>query len=157
LINTNHPDNTAHGGVAIYVKSSLTYQPLLGFSQDLCQSCSIQIKLNYTFFTIAAIYSLPPKHNIITFKFTEFFNTIKNNFIVGGDFNVKHQSWGCRTGNPRGTTLHNFINLKKYKVLSPPAPTYWPSSLKKKNRKYLIFSSLNNPIHFIATQLISLI
>ncbi|KAL4096527.1 hypothetical protein QTP88_021466 [Uroleucon formosanum] len=36
------------------------------------------------------------------------------------------------SSNPRGTTLHNFINLKKYKVLAPPAPTYWPSSLKKK-------------------------
>lgn len=58
LINTNHPDNTAHGGVAIYyVKSSITYHPLPGFSQDFCQSCSIQIKLNYTCFTIAAIHS----------------------------------------------------------------------------------------------------
>lgn len=61
LINTNHPDNTAHGGVAIYVKSSITYQPLPGFSQDFCQSCSIQIKLNFTYFTIAAIYSPLPQ------------------------------------------------------------------------------------------------
>jgi len=60
LINTNHPDNTAHGGVAIYVKSSITYHSLPGFSQDFCQSCAIQIKLNFTYFTIAAIYSPPP-------------------------------------------------------------------------------------------------
>jgi exonuclease III len=63
LINTNHPDNTAHGGVAIYVKLSITYHPLPGFSQDFSQSCSIQIKLNHTCFTIAAIYS--PSPNII--------------------------------------------------------------------------------------------
>lgn len=156
LINTNHPDNTAHGGVAIYVKSSITYHPLPGFSQDFCQACSIQIKLNLTYFTIAAIYS-PPKHNITTSRYTEFFNTIKNNFIVGGDFNAKHQSWGCRTGNPRGTTLHNFINLKKYKVLAPPAPTYWPSSLKKKPDILDIFvTKLPNSLYNNTTNILDL-
>jgi len=61
----------------------------------------------------------PHKHNITTSKFTEFFNTIKNNFIVGGDFNAKHQSCGCRTGNPRGNTLHSFINQKKIQSTFP--------------------------------------
>jgi len=33
--------------------------------------------------------------------------------------------------NPRGVTLYNFTNLKKFKVLAPPDPTYWPSSSRK--------------------------
>ncbi|KAE9523286.1 hypothetical protein AGLY_016234 [Aphis glycines] len=66
LIHTNHPDNTAHGGVAIYI------------------NCFIR----------------SPKHNITFTKFSEYFNTIKNNFIIGGDYNAKHQAWGCRTNNP---------------------------------------------------------
>ncbi|KAF0717525.1 Reverse transcriptase domain-containing protein, partial [Aphis craccivora] len=45
-----------------------------------------------------------------------------------GDFNAKHQSWGCRVNNPRGVTLYNFTNLKRFKVQAPPDPTYWPSS-----------------------------
>jgi exonuclease III len=36
LINTNHPDNTAHGGVAIFIKSSLEFQELPSFRQTTC-------------------------------------------------------------------------------------------------------------------------
>jgi len=31
LINTNYPENTAHGGVSIFIKSSLEFQELLNF------------------------------------------------------------------------------------------------------------------------------
>lgn len=88
LIKTNHPDNTAHGGVAIFVKSTLAFHPLPNFSQDFLQSCAISLILKNTSLTIAAIYS-PPKHNVTNIQFTEYFNTIKNNFIIGGDYNAK--------------------------------------------------------------------
>jgi len=55
-----------------------------------------------------------------------------NNFIIGGDYNSKHQSWGCRVTNPRGNLLYSLANLNKCKILSPPEPTYWPISLRKK-------------------------
>jgi len=31
LLKTNHPDNTAHGGVAILIKSTIAFQPLPNF------------------------------------------------------------------------------------------------------------------------------
>lgn len=34
LIKTNHPDNTAHGGIAILVKSIILFQVLPNFCQD---------------------------------------------------------------------------------------------------------------------------
>jgi len=48
------------------------------------------------------------------------------------DFNAKHHAWGCRANNPRGIVLHNFININNCNILSPPKPTYWPSSIRKK-------------------------
>ncbi|KAL4121294.1 hypothetical protein QTP88_013837 [Uroleucon formosanum] len=65
-------------------------------------------------------------------QFNDYFSTINSNFIIGGDINAKHQSWGCRATNPRGNVLYNFTNAKKYSVLAPPGPTYWPSSIRKK-------------------------
>jgi len=73
LIHTNHPDNTAHGGVAIYIKSTIAFQILPSFAQDFIQSCAISIKLENNHFTIAALYA-PPKHNITFSKFSEYFN-----------------------------------------------------------------------------------
>ncbi|KAL4089046.1 hypothetical protein QTP88_024124 [Uroleucon formosanum] len=60
-----------------------------------------------------------------------YFNTINNNFIVGGDNNAKHLAWRCRVNNPRGIVHQNFISTKNYKILAPPGPTYWPSSARK--------------------------
>ncbi|KAL4136311.1 hypothetical protein QTP88_007859 [Uroleucon formosanum] len=78
-----------------------------------------------------ALYS-PPRHNISNATFTDYFNTIKNNFIIVGDYNAKHNAWGCRTNNPRGIVLYNFVNANNFNVLAPPGPTYWPSSPAKK-------------------------
>jgi exonuclease III len=63
LLKSNHPDNTAHGGAAIYIKSSLLYQSLPNFCQPYLQSCAILLHLNNIPTTIAAIYS-PPRHNM---------------------------------------------------------------------------------------------
>ncbi|KAL4085108.1 hypothetical protein QTP88_027400 [Uroleucon formosanum] len=78
-----------------------------------------------------ALYS-PPRHNISNATFTDYFNTIKNNFIIGGEYNAKHNAWGCRTNNPRGIVLYNFVNANNFNVLALPGPTYWPSSPAKK-------------------------
>lgn len=57
MVNTDHPDGTAHRGVAIFVKSSITFQPLPPFRQGYLQSCAILLKLNNLTYTIAAIYA----------------------------------------------------------------------------------------------------
>lgn len=61
IIKTNHPDNTAHGGVAILIKNSLYYQILPNYSYDHIQSCAILIKLNKIPITIALFPLLDTK------------------------------------------------------------------------------------------------
>jgi hypothetical protein len=112
LIKSNHPDNTAHGGAAIFVKFNIEFFPLPSFSQSFLQYCVINLKINNIPFTIAAVH-LPPKHNVTNTQFADYFNSFNNSFIIGGDFNSKHQSWGCRVNNPQDVTLYNFINAKK--------------------------------------------
>lgn len=52
LYNANHPDNTAHGGVAIFIKNSINFQPLTNYCFDYIQSYSIIIKLNKILITV---------------------------------------------------------------------------------------------------------
>jgi hypothetical protein len=156
LFHTNHSDNMAHGGVAIYIKSTIVFQLFPSFSYDFIQLCPINIKLNNSHFTIAAVYILP-KHNIKCSKFSEYFITIKNNYIIGGDYNAKYQAWGCRKNNPRGIILHNFINTKKLKIFAPSRPTYWPSSPQKNSDILDIFlTKLPNHIHCHTSNLLDL-
>jgi len=156
LHKANHPDNTAHGGVAIFVKYSILYQSLPSVCEDIFQSCAIQIYVNSVPITVAAIYS-PPKHNVSYENFSNYFNTINNNFIIGGDYNAKHQSWGCRVNNPRGNVLSNFVNTRKFKVLAPPGPTYWPSS-RHKNPDILDIFITKTPsnVHYVIDNILDL-
>lgn len=147
LLKTNHPDGTAHGGAAILIKSSILFEPLPNFCLDHLQSCAIIVKLNNIPITIAALYS-PPKHKFTVQHYSNYFNTVGNNFIIGGDFNAKHHSWGCRVNNPRGSVLHNFVSQNNFKVLAPPGPTYWPTSVRKNPDILDIFiAKIPNNIH----------
>lgn len=131
VITSNHPDNTAHAGAAIIIKSSLLYTPCQSIQENYLQSAILTIKLNHIPVTIAAAY-FPPKHKITLIQYEHFFNSLGHYFIVGGDFNAKNQFWGCHTTNPKGRTLLQLANLKKYSILAPPDPTYWPTSISKR-------------------------
>lgn len=128
LLKTNHPGNTDHGGVSILIKTLILFEPLPNFCLDHLQSSSIIVKLNNIPTTIAAIYS-PPKHKIIVQHYSNYFNTVCNNFIIFGDFNAKHHSKSCGAINPRDLVLHNFVCQNNFKFLAPPGPTYWPTSV----------------------------
>jgi len=77
LFKSNHLDNTAHGGVAIIIKSTLSFSLLPNFSLDYLQSCAVSIKLNNIPITIAAIYCPPRHHNISSISLT-FHNRWRN-------------------------------------------------------------------------------
>lgn len=128
LLKTNYPDNTDHGGVAILIKTLILFEPLPKFCLDHLKSSVIIVKLNNISITIAAIYS-PPEHKITVQHYSNYFNTLCNNFIIFGDFNAKHHSWFCRAINPRSLVLHNFVCQNNFKFLPPPGPTYWPTSV----------------------------
>ncbi|VVC42106.1 Endonuclease/exonuclease/phosphatase [Cinara cedri] len=40
--------------------------------------------------------------------------------------------WGCHSNSPRGNSLYQIINNKKYSIQSPPNPTYWLTSPRKR-------------------------
>lgn len=150
---TNHPDETAHAGAAIYVRSSLISHPLQKFQTDYIQSCAVSIIINNIPVSIAAIYC-PPKHNISTNQFNIYFNTLGHNFIVGGDINSKNIQWGCRVTNPRGNSLLHSVISKNLQVISPTNPTYWPTSSRKRPDILDIFvTKIPSTLHSLITNL----
>jgi len=91
LLKSNHPDNTAHDGAAIYIKSSLSFQTFSNFCEPHLQSCAILIHLKNIPTTLAAIYS-PPIHNVNIQNYIDYFSTISQNVNICGDYNAKHLS-----------------------------------------------------------------
>jgi hypothetical protein len=76
--------------------------------------------------TISAIYC-PQRHKIKTKQYNAFINALGHRFLVGGDFNAKHQYWGSHLIDPKGRELYQTIQEKQLEILSTGEPTYWPT------------------------------
>ena len=61
----------------------------------------------------------------------DFLNHMGKTYILGGDFNAKHQYWGSRLTNGKGIDLLRGINKVDATCLSEGSPTYWPSDPEK--------------------------
>jgi endonuclease/exonuclease/phosphatase (EEP) superfamily protein YafD len=79
--------------------------------------------------TISAVY-FPPKP-IVTQKQQDDYNSLRQRFIAGGDYNAKHTAWGSRLITPRGREVLKTIERLHLRYLSTGEPTYWSSDNNK--------------------------
>jgi len=131
IYHTNHPDDKAHGGTAIIIRDDIKHFEKEKFRKDYLQATSITIEEAHGPLTISAIYC-PPKHNNKAEQFQEFFSTLGNRFIAGGDYNAKHLMWGSRIITSKGRELLKAIRKDNLQHISTGEPTYWPSDRNKK-------------------------
>lgn len=130
LIIANQPHDNAHAGSAILIKSSIKYEVTNIISQPFLQAVCIKLICDFRPISICSIY-FPPRFKVSSQDFQNFFDLLGPRFIVGGDFNSKHQWWGSRVHNPKGIELRKCIINKNYSVLSTGSPTYWPTDPRK--------------------------
>lgn len=130
LYHTNHPDGRAHGGTAILIKSNIKHNEFPKYSFDYLQGTVLEILTDTGKLIISALYC-PPRHNNKKEHFDNFFKTLGNKFLVGGDFNAKHTIWGSRLSNPKGRALLSTLQDNKLEFISTGEPTYWPSDPNK--------------------------
>jgi len=126
----NHPDDKAHGGSAIHIKTKIACAEQLSYAKPEFQATIIQVQTPQRNVTIASTYC-PPRYNLKVTKFDSFFQTLGSCFKVGGDFNSKHTVWGSRLITPKGRELATLIHTKNYSVLTTGTPTYWPTYTRK--------------------------
>lgn len=130
LICANHPDNKAHGGSAIIIKSSIRYRVMDSVSSNAIQAACIQVQCLHFDLSLSAVY-FPPRFSINCKEYWEFFQKLGTRFIAGGDYNAKHPWWGSRLINPKGRQLYKCITDNNLSTLSTGKPTYWPSDPRK--------------------------
>lgn len=120
---SNHPDTTAHAGSLILVKNDLIHSSLPIISETYLQATSILVSVNKHINLILSSTYCPPGPKIILNNFINYFESLGKHYIVAGDLNAKHSSWGCFSTNTRGRTLHNSIANSNIKILPPHHPT----------------------------------
>lgn len=130
VYSTNHPDGKARGGTAIIIRDNIRHHERDKYTKDHLQATSVSIEDVHGPIIMSAIYC-PPKHNNKQVHFEEFFKTLGNRFIAGGDYNAKHPTWGSRLTTSKGRELVKTMTANKLHHMSTYQPTYWPSDKEK--------------------------
>ncbi|XP_045453923.1 fatty acid synthase-like [Melitaea cinxia] len=123
-------NGTAHAGSAIVVRKSLKHNLLAPCDKEYLQAASVMVNTRTGLIALSAVYC-PPKHKISEANFTDFFKTLGNRFIAGGDWNAKHIYWGSRLTTSRGRSLKECLHSNHLLTLSTGSPTYWPTDPEK--------------------------
>lgn len=130
LYHTIHPDGKARGGTAILIKSSIKHYELQKYETSHLQATSVNIDDERGNLAISSVYC-PPRHSNAQKQFEDFFNTLGERFIAGGDYNAKHTHWGSRLITTKGRELLRTANEHNMSFISTSNPTYWPSDPNK--------------------------
>jgi exonuclease III len=93
VYHTVHPSNCARGGSAVIVKTGLSHYEDVKIEKEEFQVTTVTLKTSAGAITLAAIYS-PPRHNLKRGDYLSILQSFPGKFIIGGDFNSKHTSWG---------------------------------------------------------------
>ncbi|KAJ8737403.1 hypothetical protein PYW07_000674 [Mythimna separata] len=130
VYHTPHPSGGSHGGSAVVIKNNIKHYLLEPFATEHLQGTTVRVEDPSGPFNISAVYC-PPRHNINEDMFSEYFETLGNTFIAGGDWNAKHNNWGSRITLTRGRELKKSMDAKRMSSLSTGEPTYWPTDRNK--------------------------
>jgi hypothetical protein len=127
---TNHPDGTAHAGTAIIIKDSIKHHLMPEYKTDHIQATTVAVEDACGIINFTSVYC-PPKHKITEPLFTNFFQSLGNRFVAGGDWNSKHLYWGSRLTTTRGRQLKLSIDTNHLQSISSLEPTHWPTDSNK--------------------------
>ena len=113
----NDRTNSRGGGVAVIVRKGLTHQLLPIVPTELIENIGIKICMNSDSINIYSCYfpgGLMGNDGI----------SRSNQYILGGDFNCRHQQWGCLRTNGWGNILAEKLITYNIDLIYPADFTY---------------------------------
>lgn len=123
LNKNNNTKSQISGGTAIYVRNSVPHIKISLPSLEFMQATAVEISLNKENYLIVSAYVPPQTANNHFYIDIEKIIPLCCNIFIAGDFNAKHQNWGCNKSNTRGNLFSKFINDAYFTIISPPSPT----------------------------------
>lgn len=95
-------------------------QRVSGINADIVQC---RVRLNSTVLTVVALY-VPPSSSLAKHSLKRLFDSLEAPFVVVGDINAHHTSWGSRKTDSKGKIWAEFIEESDLRLLNDGSPTF---------------------------------
>jgi Reverse transcriptase (RNA-dependent DNA polymerase)/Endonuclease-reverse transcriptase len=119
-----------HGGVAIFVRRSLKHNLLPSFNTEVIETIGINVSTSRGDISFVSCYFPGSNNSRILRSFRndlDILQSIPGNYVLAGDFNARHQHWGCIRANRAGPVLFDQMLRSDFSIYFPNSPTYFPS------------------------------
>lgn len=117
-----HFNRRFHGGVALYIHSSVPSQELIIQSDLQIVAAKIHIG-KFKTVTIASVY-IPPRSELNTDQLSNIFKDLPKPLIVMGDLNAHHTDWGNNTTNLRGRQIKDLCETNNLSIINDGSGTH---------------------------------
>lgn len=132
------------GGVAIIVRNCVSHLTVPIVNTKLIENIGIKIRTDYGDLSIYSCYfpggrigSDGARKKIFAADIHKL--TRSERYILGGDFNSRHQSWGCTRANCWGNILYEKQDSYNMNIAFPSESTYIPSQSNRQSSVLDIF------------------
>lgn len=140
-IHRNDRMNSAHGGVAIAVRNTITYKNCSQLSTLFIKNTSIELLINNQPTIITTAYN--PKYSAYFANDVNVLTSSNSQFLLFGDFNAKHTSWNCNDNNRLGNILFNAQQANPFLIFNTDEHTHYPHSGQTPSTIDLLLSNSN--------------
>ena len=122
------------GGVAIVINKKIKHALIPNVDCNLVENVGVKVFSNVGSVNIYSCYFPGGQAGANGSRKTIFASdlhklTRSEKYIIGGDFNSRHSSWGCLRSNCWGNILYDKQNSYEYDLLHPFENTFLPSQL----------------------------
>ena len=119
--------NALGGGVAIFIKNSVPYTPVILNSELEVVACKIYI--NNSPITICSLY-LPPDMTPTQIDplLNKLIKDLQHPLLISADINSHHPLWGSPSADSKGRQMVDILEAHNLSILNSGEPTYLSSS-----------------------------
>lgn len=126
------------GGVALIIRKHITHIQLPIVNTFLVENVGVKIKTDSGDINIYSCYFPGGRVGSDGTRKKMFASDIhklsrSEKYVLGGDFNSRHQSWGCTRANCWGNVLCEKQNSYNFTIMHPTESTYIPSQLNRQS------------------------
>lgn len=123
----DRPGPRAGGGLLILVKNNIKHSSLnLNFNFTSLEAIGVKVENSLAIISVYARPVINGRVNVINNVDLDELMNCAPKVIALGDFNAKHQTWGCIASNRSGRAIHEYINNKHLAVIAPQNFTLYP-------------------------------
>ena len=116
-----NPLQRNHGGSALLIRNDIAHS-LLPLNTPL-EAIAVQVNISRVY-TICSLYLSPNKEFSVR-DLTNLYNQLPHPFLILGDLNGRHESWGDVITSAKGVKLQSFIEQMDLTVLNDGNPTHF--------------------------------